>query len=305
MAGCRGTHAIKYIYINMLHGFIIYSGEPDNFISASLQSVRGVKWEAAPLSMEKIGAGGVQELLPHHCNMVAVLNPEYTTYAFLSELVRRGCHLFLTEMQKMTAEERTKLIHLSEEGNTLIQFRNDLLFHPSFVSGNNNRHETKLVVLQHVAPQKHYMLQEMLYCNLLMTLKIIDAEPSRINVCSIPSTGEQADIVNLHLNFNNGSAASLTFSFSGRQKEHLVSIHSAKGTISYNFEDQNHYPPSFIQQFEKNSIPENWLLFKQIIHFTESILKKGSQRNVLSEEAKTFMLIERINQKLVPGSVLI
>lgn len=296
---------MKYIYANMLQGSIIYPGEADTFISSSLLSIRGVKWETAAFYGEKINAGDPLVLVPPKCNLVAVLNPEYTTFAFLSELVRRGCHLFLTEKQKMTADERSKLIHLAEEGNTLIQVRNDLLFHPSFVAGNNIRHETKLVVLQHIAPQRHFMLQEMLYCNLLMTLKIIDSEPSRINVCSIPSTGEAADIVNLHLNFNNGSAASLTFSFTGRQKEHLVSIHSAQGTISYNFEDKNHYPPSFIQQFEKKSIPDNWLLFKQIVYFTDSIVKKGNQRNVLSDEAKTFMLIERINQKLVTGPVLI
>jgi hypothetical protein len=289
----------------MLNGVFLYSGVPDELFTASLHSVRGARWVTAAPLLKNTTNRDPDDTLLQNCNMVAVLDTEFTSFAYLSELVRRGCHLFLTEKQKMTPDERMKLIHLAEEGNTLIQFRNDLLFHPSFKADNKNRLETKLVVLQHIAPQKHYMLQEMLYCNLLMTLKIIDAEPSRINVCSIPSSGEQADIVNLHMNFNNGSAASLTFSFTGRNNQHVVSIHSSKGTTLFNFEDKNLFPTSFIQDSEQKSHPDNWLLFKQITQFTESILKMNCQRNVLSEEAKTFELIERINQKLVAGSVLI
>lgn len=288
----------------MLHGAFLYSGVPDELFTASLHSIRGVRWVTAAPAIRNPTGAGISDQLLQNCNMVAVLDPDLTSYDYLSELVRRGCHLFLTEKQKMSPDERMKLIHLAEEGNTLIQFRNDLLFHPSFAAGNLNRLETKLVVLQQVAPQKHYMLQEMLYCNLLMTLKIIDAEPSRINVCSIPSSGEPAEIVNLHMNFNNGSAASLTFSFNGRKNEHLVSIHSTQGTISYNFEENNHFPTSFNHASGKKSFSDNWLLFKQLNHFTESILKKSGQRNVLSEETKTFILIEKINQKLVSGSVL-
>ncbi len=289
----------------MLNGAFLYSGVPDEFFTASLHSIRGARWVTVAPAMKNQDCGIPDNPILHNFNMVAILDAEFTSFACLSELVRRGCHLFLTEKQKMSPDEMIKLSHLAEEGNTLIQFRNDLLFHPSFVTDNKNRQETKLVVLQHVAPQKHYMLQEMLYCNLLMTLKIIDAEPSRINVCSIPSSGEQADIVNLHMNFNNGSAASLTFSFTGRKTEHLVSVHSSKGTTSYNFENKNLFPASLNQESGKKSFPDNWLLFKQITHFTESILKKSCQRNVLSEEAKIFMLIERINQKLLVGSVLI
>ena len=289
----------------MLNGAFLYSGVPDELFTASLHSIRGARWVAAAPAIRNQAELIPDDAFLQNCNMVAVLDPEFTSFAYLSELVRRGCHLFLTEKQKMSPDDRMKLIHLAEEGNTLIQFRNDLLFHPSFTADNKNRLETKLVVLQHVAPQKHFMLQEMLYCNLLMTLKIIDAEPSRINVCSIPSSGEQADIVNLHMNFNNGSAASLTFSFTGRKNEHLVSVHSSKGTTSYNFEDKNLFPTLLSKESGKKSHPDNWLLFKQITHFTESILKKNCQRNVLSEEAKTFILIERINQKLLAGSVLI
>lgn len=296
--------SIKYIYISMLQGAILISGEPDNKLIASLQSIRGVKWQpvfAPEEDSEDLLQG---ECIPENCNLVTVLDYAHTSFDSLSGLVRRGCHLFLTEKQRMTSDERRRLIHLAEEGNTLIQFRNDLLFHPSFASANKYRPEINLIVLQQVEPGNYGMLQEMLYSNLLLTLKITNAEPSRVNVCSIPSANGNAGVVQLHLHFNNGSAASLTLSFTGREKEHLLSIHTSTGKRTYNFADDTRYTTGLTTGVEGVEQTDNQLLFRQINHFAESILKKSCQRNVLSAETKTFNLIERINQKLELDTVL-
>jgi hypothetical protein len=289
----------------MLHGVIIYPGEPDDVFIASLYTIRRVKWEVVFTTLEGQNDGVQDEVLSLHSNLVIVMDANFTTYDYLSDLVRRGCHLFLTERQGLTFDERVKLIKLAEEGNTFIQIRNDLLFHPSLSTLGKGGSESKLIEIHHVAPGKTGSIQELMYSNLLMILRLIDSEPSRISVCSIPNSGYQPDVVNLHLDFHNGSAASLTLSFTGDKKEHRLSVHSADGVNTYNFKENEHFPTSCSQIFEGTQIFSDDLLFRQIANFADSILKKTCRNFGLSEETRTFLLIDKINRKLEFSSVLI
>jgi hypothetical protein len=141
----------------------------------------------------------------------------------------------------------------------------------------------------------------MLYSNLLMILRIADSDPSRISVCSIPNTEYQPDVVNLHLNFNNGSAASLTLSFKGEKKEHLLTVHSASGARHYNFRENDLNTRDSASGNEH--LYSNDLLFKQIDFFSNCILKKGCSRFGMNDEARAYRLLEKINLKLEFSSV--
>ena len=279
----------------MLHGLVIYPEKPDDFFISSLHAMRNVKWHAVLPSEEIQSAVTFDELQPAHGNMVIILDSECTTFGHLSGLVRNGCHLFLTEIQRMSYEERVMLNQLAEEGNTFIQIRNDLLFHPSVAAADKKSREIKLIEIQHFAPAKPDRLQEMLYSNLLTILKIAGSEPNRMSVCSIPDSGNQPCLVNVHLNFHNGSAACLTLSFSGVKEEQLLTVHSIKGMMNYNLSETGSEP-------EQNG---NSHLIRQITCFTDAILRKNHQRFYLSEEARTFQLIEKINKKLEFNSVLV
>jgi hypothetical protein len=289
----------------MLHGVILYPGEPDDAFMALLPTIKRVKWETVVTTRNGQNFGVLDEIFSNHSNLAVILDPNYTNFGYLSALVRKGCHLFLTEKQALTFEERVKLNELAEEGNTFIQIRNDLLLHPSLSSAGKKVPESKLIEIHHVVPGKPGTMQEMLYSNLLMILRIIDSEPSRISVCSIPNSGYQPDVVNLHLDFHNGSAASLTLSFTGAKKEHLFSVHSANGVMTYNFREDELYPATVNPIFESAQMLGNDLLFRQIAHFTDIILKKSCQSFGLSEEARIFLLMDKINRKLEFSSVLI
>lgn len=289
----------------MLHGAIIHPGEPDDSFIASLHAIKSVKWETVISSINFNFFGNPEHLIPSQCNLVTILDPEFTSFAFLSILVRRGCHLFLTEKQLMSTAEREKLIQLAEEGNTFIQIRNDLLVHPTFVNNRKSKSEPKLIEIHQVEPGIPGTLQEMLYNNLFLILKIVHAEPSRISVCAIPNTGYQPDVVNLHLTFPNGSAASLTLSFIGKEKEHLFSVHDLYGVTNFNFTENNYHQASIKSDEKHDHSSDNLLLTKQIISFSESILKKEFHQLGLNDEANTFRLIEKINKKLEFSSVLI
>ncbi len=282
----------------MLHGAIFYSGASDDSFISSLHTIRHVKWDSVISTLKRRFAAVSDNQLPVHCNMVIILDPHFTSYGFLAGLVRKGCHLFLPEKQLMNPEERMDLIHLAEEGNTFIQIRNDLLFQPALLAEEKNRAKSKLIDLRQVVTGRPGTLQELLHRNLLMILRIVDSDPSRISVCTIPNTGFQPDVVNLHLNFNNGSAASLTLSFNGKKKEHLLSVHDSSGLTNYNLGDIDPLFSSHSPGTENTFYADNNLLLRQISFFSECILKKDYRRFGLNDEAKTLSLIGKINRKL-------
>ncbi len=289
----------------MLHAAIVCPGEPDKILLDSLRKIRLVKWEVVVDGSIGQFSRNLDDILNSQCNFVAVLDSNFTSFDFLSALVRNGCHLFLPGKQEMTSPERTNLIRLAEEGNTSIRIRNDLLVHPSLSEFNTKTYDAQLIDIKHFAPGKPYKLQEMMYDNLLMVLRMVDAEPSRMSVCSIPNSDYQPDVVNIHLNFNNGSAANLTLSFTDGKKEHLLSIHSTKGLIHCNLRDYNNYNSSFAGSIEKSLELEEELLLKQISIFSEAITRKNCHKEGLSAEARSFQLIEKINRKLELSLVLL
>ena len=288
----------------MLHGALLFPGVPDESFIHSLHSIKGVKWEALISTLGKDNAEVTEELLTENCNMINIFDPDFTTFGFLSGLVRQGCHLFLPEIQRMNSTERMNLIQLAEEGNSLIQIRNDLLFHPSFEDKEKMENDSKLIEIHQVAPNRPDALQEILYSNLLMIMRLVNSDPSHISVCAIPNSVYPPNTVNLHLKFNNGSAATLTISFKGRRKEHLLSVYGSGGVLNYNFEGKINFPPAMNPGIKNSQSFGNNLLYKQITYFSECILKKDCKRFALNDEAKTFLLIEKINQKLEYSSVL-
>lgn len=298
----QDIHVKNYIYIKMLHGAIVYPGTADDSFIRALHLIRHMKWGSVISTRNRRFLAIPDDQLPAQCNVIVILDPDFTSYGFLAGLVRKGCHIFLPEKQLMTPDERLNLIQLAEEGNTFIQIRNDLLFHPSFLAEEKHRTKSKLIDIRQVVTGRPGTLQELLHSNLLMIMRIVDSEPSRISVCAIPNTGYQPDVVNVHLHFNNGSAASLTLAFHGKKKEHQLSVHDSSGVMNYNIDENDHQTSSFFPGFDDILHSGNHLLLRQISYFSDCILKKGCQRFGLNDEAKTFRLIGKINQKLELGS---
>jgi hypothetical protein len=172
-----------------------------------------------------------------------------------------------------------------------------------FLANGHSESSAKLVEIHQVAPGKTDSMQEFLYHNVLMALRIVDSEPSRISVCSIPNSGFKPDMVNIHLNFHNGSAASLTLSFNGKKKEHLLSVHDSTGLTNFNFTENNQRATSFHCGLNNERSSGNQILIKQIAFFADCILKKGFDRIGLNKEESTYRLIEKINQKLAYSEI--
>jgi hypothetical protein len=204
----------------------------------------------------------------------------------------------------MTAEERRMLVELAIEGNTIIQIRNNLLFHPSLSSSDRELSTSKLIEIHHTSPGRYSELEEMLFCNLLLIVRIANSEPRSLNVCTIQGAGYFPDILNLYLTFNNGSAASLTFSFLGKKGEHSVVVHSASGANIYNFKENSSSSKFYDSKTYSSIAFGNKLIFRQIEALLAGLENNQVPDFTLSDEMKTYDLIEKVSNKLEYRAVL-
>lgn len=242
------------------------------------------------------------EIISMISDLLIILDPAYCNFEFLSRAVRNGCHLFLTDRLRMTSEERRELILLADEGGTSIQIRNDLLFHPfrdtilsdpalpCFVEIHQ---ETKLSAA-------HY--RDLLFNNLLMILRITGHHVHRMHVFGSAFPDQPSGLINLHLNFTNGSAASVTLSFSTDHNQHQLMVHKSGQTLRFDLSEKPLQPTSNgTGSFNRPDDP----LILQVNDFIHKISTCSTPFFSLKEELTACHLMEKIITKLEIQSVLI
>jgi len=294
----------------MLSAAIIISGKTEKQLFDSLHSIDGVEWNGIfysenkiPKQLNKALIFSSPDIMPMICELLIVLDPEYCKFDYLSSAIRNGCHLFLCDKLRLNTEERKQLIYLAKEGGTSIQIQNDFLFQPfhkKIITRNNG---TCYIEARQSATSEPGRLQEMLLNNLLLILKATGVPIHRVNVFCGTVPSRRPDILNIHINFINGSTASLTVTFTERQKVHMLNIYHDGGVSTFDFTQNSisEYPEKSTNAMVLETSPAS--LPEQINDFIKNIEGKSNPVYSLNDEIEVFLLMEKIREKFDLHSV--
>ena len=289
----------------MLSAAIILSGEVEMLPFNSLRSIEGVEWDGIFYSGKKIHHTfdralifSSPEIIPLICDLLIVIDPHFCTSDYLSFAIRNGCHLFLSDKLKLTTEERKQLIHLASEGGTYIQIQNDFLFHPFQEKIRSQTNRTCFIEASQSAPAKPDRLNELLLNNLLMILRAAGSPIHKLNVFCGTVPSRQPDVLNIHINFKNGSVATLTLKFIEQQEAHILSIHAGGEATTFDFlkDKISHYSEKKLNRMLPKTSPN--LLHEQIADFIKNIAEKNNPGFSLDDEIQVFLLMEKIKEKI-------
>jgi predicted dehydrogenase len=293
----------------MLSAAIILPGDAEMLPINSLHSIEGVEWDGIFYSGKKKHLTfnsalifSSPEIIPLICDLLIVIDPHFCTFDYLSFAIRNGCHLFLSDKLKLTTDERKQLIQLANEGGTYIQIQNDFLFHPFQEKIRTHTNRTCFIEVSQSAPSKPDRLNEFLLNNLLMVLRVASSPVHKINVFCGTIPSKQPDVLNIHINFKNGSVATLTFRFIEQQKVHFLSIHSGGKIITFDFAQNkiNHYPTKEVKGSVPKTSPDP--LQEQVADFIKNITEKNNPGFSLDDEIQVFLLMEKIREKIEVNS---
>jgi hypothetical protein len=139
--------------------------------------------------------------------------------------------------------------------------------------------------------------------NLLLILKATGVPIHRVDVfCgTIPSM--RPDILNIHINFINGSTASLTITFTENRRIHMLQIYHDGGVSTFDFTQNSsrEYPGKSTNTIVLESTPAS--LADQINDFVKNIKQKANPVFSLNDEIEVFQLMEKIREKFDLHSV--
>lgn len=294
----------------MLSSAVIISGKAENQLFNSLHKIEGVDWNGIFCTENQITKQldnalifSSPDIIPMICQLLVVLDPEYCKFDYLSSAIRNGCHLFLSDKLKLNTEECKKLIHLAKEGGTYIQVQNDFLFQPFHKKIITRNAGTCYIEAQQSTPFEPGRLEEMILNNLLLILKATGVPIHRVDVFCGTAPSKRPDILNIHINFTNGSTASLTVIFTEDQRIHKLNIYHDGGLSTFDFtqnSDNDHRgKPSAKSVLEASSTS----LTDQINNFVKNIGNRSNPVFSLNDEMEVFLLMEKIREKFDLHSV--
>ena len=289
----------------MLSAAIILPGEAEMLPFNSLRAIEGVEWDGIFYSGKKTLRTfdralifSSPEIIPLICDLLVVVDPIFCTSDYLSFAIRNGCHLFLSDKLILTTEERKQLIHLASEGGTYIQIQNDFLFHPFQEKIRSQSNRNCFIEASQSAPAKPDRLNELLLNNLLMILRAAGSPVHKLNVFCGTIPSRQPDVLNVHINFKNGSVATLTLKFIEQQEIHILSIHARGQITTFDFLKNkiSHFPIRELKSVVSKTSPDP--LQEQITDFVKNITEKNNPGFSLDDEIQVFLLMEKIKEKI-------
>jgi predicted dehydrogenase len=289
----------------MLSAAIILPVEAEMLHFDSLRSIEGVEWDGIFYSgtkknyiFDRALIISSPEIIPLICDLLIVIDPNFCTFDYLSFAIRNGCHLFLSDKLTLTTTERKQLIHLASEGKTYIQIQNDFLFHPFQEKIRSQTSRTCFIEASQSVPAKPDRLNDLLLNNLLMILRAAGSPVHKINIFCGTIPSRQPDILNIYINFKNGSVATLTLKFIDHQVAHFLSVHAAGKFTTFDFSQNkiSHYPEE--GTYKTVSIKSPDPLQEQIADFIKNITEKNNPGFSLDDEIQVFLLMEKIKEKI-------
>ena len=289
----------------MLSTAIILPGETEMFPIDTFRSIDGVEWDAIFYSGKRVTSTfdraqiySSPEIIPLLCDLLIIGDPKFCTFDYLSFAIRSGCHLFLTDKLSLSAEEQKQLVHLANEGGTSIRIQNDLLSHPFLEQIGNQTHQTAFIEVSQTAPGKYDRMNELLYNNLLVILRAAGSIVHKVDVFCGTGPSMVPEVINIHINFKNGSVATLTLKFIVKEPVHYLSIHSGGKITTFDFVKNaiNSWPSDqpVNSMMERSENP----LRGQIVDFIRTLEVKQNQGLCLNDELTVFLLMEKIRKKI-------
>ena len=294
----------------MLSTAIILPGNTEMFTFDSLRAIQGVEWDGIFFSGKRQHPSfdrsliySSPEIIPLICDLLIVVDPQFCTLEYLSFAIRNGCHLFLSDKLILTDDELKQLVHLAEEGNTYIRIQNDFLFHPFHKKIKVESNDAAFIEVCQTSPSKKERINKLLNDNLLMILRAAGSSVQKAEVFYGLLPPQESDI-DVHLNFKNGSVATLRMVFSEQEETHFLSIHTRDEVTIFDFvQNKIRYLPDNSSGKIEMEITMNPLV-EQISEFICNIRERKSPGFSLEYEITVLLLMEKIRKKIEYQSIL-
>ncbi|MEA1898397.1 MAG: hypothetical protein U9N53_12130 [Bacteroidota bacterium] len=161
------------------------------------------------------------------------LDQEKTTRA-----LKRSRHIFLDHPPELTDHEYNNLVKLADEAGVLACIKNDLFNHPFIRHNSKEAGQTKHIEIERgfqETDRHNSQTLRMLFSDIQFISSIIGGNVIKSHVNGIRNTLNHISFFHIHLEFDNGSTASLNYKLNHNLKSHTAILYQADKQIILDF----------------------------------------------------------------------
>lgn len=161
----------------------------------------------------------------------AIWIPEFTPHSIEAAIfaLRQSRHVLLGFPVLTFQNQITQLVNLSREANVDVQVGHHDRYHPAFRAVKDQVLKPRFIRLSHqmgqllAAENENFLLQQILY-DVDAVLALIPEQIKKVNAHISKITPDTGRLIDIRLEFHNGSAASITFSNLGFADQRRIEI---------------------------------------------------------------------------------
>ncbi len=146
--------------------------------------------------------------LIERADIILIDNSSLLPFKILCDIVKKSKHIFTTEYLKLTIEECTQLVKLTNESGSVVQVSNPFYFKPSVQWLNDNFSTPAYLDISYFSSEVN---EDSLFQLLMMLLGITGISPKKIGAITFQSKQTDSNFHNVRLEFNDASVVNLNY----------------------------------------------------------------------------------------------
>ena len=227
--------------------------------------------------------------LIERADIILMDNSSLLPFKLLCDIVKKSKHIFTTEYLKLTIEECTQLVKLTNESGSVVQVSNPYYFTPAIQWMNDNIAMPVYIDISHFTSE---MSNDSLYPLLMMLLGTTGASARKISAITFHSKQTNSNFYNVRLEFNDASVVNLNYGQFEPLNEFKIKAYSPGKFVTLNFNTKTFY---------SNNTPINLSPYSstnEFDTFIETIVNKSPTISSIEDYLIVLSAAQKINKKI-------
>jgi hypothetical protein len=226
---------------------------------------------------------------------------ENTYFPLIELALQYSKPVFLHSTYYLNYEEHQHLVKLKDEAGVIIQVYHPFLFHDAFTEYCKMSKTPLLVDCQYTGVKEKNLLP-IVRQQVSGILPLFSKSVKRTTASTLSSFSEIPDIINLRLDFNNGSIVNILVNSVENDIHHVIKTYEYNAHYHINLDDNQvkcgHASEEYVAYTDsQNNVPEK-IMSKQLDNFYQNILKHVSPMNSIENECSAFKVMEKVKEKI-------
>ncbi|MCK4661249.1 MAG: hypothetical protein KAT68_00175 [Bacteroidales bacterium] len=229
----------------------------------------------------------------------------------LFKILRKSKHLLIDKINIYSKFEIEDLIKLSNEANVIVQYVNKHRFNNAFIKAQEFFNKPVYIENHHIL--KHYpslflknFINEFVIYDIDIILSVINSNIKKVQAFSTTIYSESTDLINVYLEFDNGSVANITcgtfslsnvFQMTVLQKNTQINIDFINQEVKI-IKQKNHSNNNLEEIILRNNTELNSYLKEQLIDFSNTIITNNIPQYNLDNFLNSLIITDIIKEKI-------